>query len=743
MKHLRIILSLLFLFSLGLTVNAQPRRPGAATTPPPVGAETTSDDDPLGNFSDKGLPEPAILGLRPSAGLARAVALKILKNDAESLSVLTAALQKAGFHIMDTNQKILYGPTSTPIGAAFYDFEVAGMLRATGFGAVTTVEKLGTLIANNDPNLMRANFPKLLMNDLRTARTSADPQTQFIAALIFELGKGTSDLSTASPADARINLIQSSLIERIFLGDLIDAYERFSEQNASLFPRRGLFDRDRDVQFVRTSWNFPGPCEEIADISKVVGMEGKIKKVAGQIFNKESIPSIFTMPAAVKEQLGKLAKGIEMAGILGSWVKVILANMNISADITVQNPLPLIRTKSDKQYDEQRYVTAKFKIDFKHADTINCVGKAMKTIAGISVEAPKDGPMKNVPVKWQPVHEGSGSSRYSEYPVTIMADDGKKQDISIQVTNALGENKIVLFGKPQAQNLENEAVVPLAKKARLTVSVATENMNASEDLPKIFGFGAGGDFGVGAFIKLAPDIAAKMALKTYKVMVPVRDWQPCSEDWGGYINYTKKLNTTIVVKASRNSNGNSTGDGVRRIERDEEVNVVLNPRTPEDIIAKTDPRPADFRVRGRHSDIFDGSRDGDPCCGPVEGTYRTKFRSGSITTFSGSFQKRFHFRFAGGDRDYSLSFEFNTDLMPAHTHAFTEILETNCPLEYDEENSEDSDSPIELEDALPDGRYGQRFLNPAGDLLQGTKQVQAPDGSTVNWDWALARCSKK
>jgi hypothetical protein len=45
-------------------------------------------------------------------------------------------------------------------------------------------------------------------------------------------------------------------------------------------------------------------------------------------------------------------------------------------------------------------------------------------------------------------------------------------------------------------------------------------------------------------------------------------------------------------------------------------------------------------------------------------------------------------------------------------------------------------------DVLPDGRYGDRFVSPAGDLLQGTKVVQPPDGSTVTWEWALARCRR-
>jgi|GEM_PF-1548116 len=743
MRHLKLPVALLFIFSIAVSVAAQPNRRVSAVILPDK-AETAVEDDPLANFGDEGLPDPAILGLQPSAELAARVAARILKFEPESLAVLTAALQKAGFHIIGADQKILYRPTSTSNGAAFYDFEVAGMLRATGFGAVTTVEKLGQRVANNDPDLTRLDFPKLLLKDLRTARSSKDPQTQFIAALIFELGKKTADLSSASPASARINLIQASLIERLFLGDLLDAFETFSEQNASLMPRRGIFASEVGVQFLLASRNIPVPTDcALDDITKVVGMEGKIKKVAGKVFDKESIPSIFTAPKeAIKKRFEKVAKGIEIVNTVMAYAKIVLANMNMKADLTVEDPMPLIRTKSGQNYGEERIVTAKFKIDFKNADTINCVGKAVKAATGLEVEAPKDGPMKEVPVKWQPVLEGGNRyTRQSDYPVQLDSLDPKRRDLSKQLTNDLGENRIKLTGKPQARNMQNEPVVPMAKKADLTVSVATENMDAKEDIPKVFWFGMEGDFGLKAFIDLIPEIASKMALKTFKVTVPVRDWQPCSEDWGGYINYTEKRKQTIVVKANRSSNGNSTGEGIRRIEKEVTVNIVLNPRTPEDIVAKKDPRPADFRVRGRYSDIFDGSREGDPCCGPEEGKYSTKFRSGKEEKFFGTFQKRFGARFTGGDRDYSLAFDFSTNSIESNKHSFMEILDTNCPLEYIDEKSEDSVGQVTLSDSLPEGRYPDRFLNSAGDLLRGTKNVPFPDGS-VTWEWALVKCTK-
>lgn len=736
-------LTILILISTA-TFSAQPTRRVSTGTPPPLKAGSEAEPNPVEDFPDKGLPEPANLGQKPSSALAVQTAQRILKYDENSLAVLTAALQKAGFHIVDKDLKILFKPTAPVNGMAFYDFEVAGMLKSTGFGAVTTIEKIGKTFANNSPELTALNLPTLLLSDLRASRNSKDQQTQFVVSLIFELGKGVSDLSTASPADAKINLIQASLIERIFLGEVLEAYEKFAtETSGSFWRKQSIFDKQTQFSFLNASFsnNIVGPCEDVSDLSKLAGYEGKIKKVGGAIFGKDSIPSVYTKGKDfIKKNFENLAKGIEHANFVMSWVKLVVANMSIAADLTVEDPIPLIRTKSNRNTGEERIVTAKFRINFRHSETINCVGKAIKTASGLDLEVPKDGALSEVPVKWEAKLEGSGYSRYTGYPVLIDAVDPVRRDISRQKTDKQGVNKIKLTGKPQAKNLEAEPVVPKDKKADLTVAVATEDMEAKDDLQKIFWFGFEGDFGVKAFLEVLPDIMAKMALRNFKVTVPVRDWQPCSEDWGGYINYKRNLSTTIVVKSSRSSNGNSTGDGVRRITKDETVNIVLNPRTKEEVIAKAPNKPADFRVRGKYTDIFEGVREADPCCGPVEGNYSTKFREGEEIKFFGVFQRKMYVSFSGGDRDFSLGFSFDSDLVNGQRHEFKEILETNCQLEYAEEYSRDSEFPAAVSGLLNPGRYGQRYLNAAGDLLQGTKETQLPDGSTITWEWALARC---
>jgi hypothetical protein len=741
MKKIFPLIFALLTFSTSLSLTAQPRRPGSPAVPTVAKVETTSEPDPLNDFAKKGLPEPYVLGLQPSAALARSAAAKVLKYDEDSLPVLIAIIQKAGFHIIDKNQKILFRPTDEVNGMAFFDFEVVGMLRSATLRTVTTIDKIGKTLAGEDADLKRLDLSSKLLTDLRQARSSKDAQTQFLATVIFELGRGASDLATATPAQARINLMQASLIERRYLSDLVATFEEAQAANSRPWTPGQIIKSRSEFSFVNASWPplAQDPCDTLKTIEKVQGYESKGKKVV-KMFGG-SVPSIANFPKTLfEEKFKKLASGFEKINTVMAYVKLIMANLNIESDVQVEDPMPYVRTeKMDGPGKGERLITAKFRINFTASEEINCTAKALKITTGLELEVPDDGPLKEVPLHWEPIYEGKGYSRYTGYPLRLMSTDPARGDISKQKTDANGQNKIKIMGEPQSRPLA-EPLVPQAKNPALRLSVATEDMDAAKDIPKII-FGA--RWGIASLIEFAPDLLAKMALKSYKITIPVRDWQPCSEDWGGYINYRKKLQSTIVVKSSRTSNGNSTGDGVRRIEKDEEVNVVLNPRTPEQVAAKAPTKPADFRVRGRHSDIFDGLRDGDPCCGPAEGSYRTKFRTGSTMKFFGTFQKAFYLRVSGGDRDYAMSFDFGTDPVKANIHKFTEIVETSCPLEYAEAESDDSESVMAISDRLPDGRYGSRFLNDAGDLLQGSKEVQGIDGSTITWDWALARCKRQ
>ena len=700
--------------------------------------------DPLNDFATKGLGRTHTFGGMPNAALAETAAKLILANDEESLPALIGALQLAGFHIIDKDQKILFKPATAANGTAFFDYEVVGMLRASQLGAASSLERIGNALAGDNVDLKRLNIPKQFLSDLQAARKSGDEQNLFFANLVFELGGAFRLSTTQSP----ISLIQGSLIERRFLGDLIEAYEADSGQ--ALFepsaPR--LVDefsvRRMGASFASTIDD--SPCGDTDQITKYVGYESKGHKVlkifdriikgvqTGEIPDegKSPLPNILTGP---KKLFKPIASQIEKANIVLSYYKLIAANMNIEAKIDIPEPMPLVRTK-DFDSGAVKIMTATFQIKYANSGAINCAGKAMKAISGLEVEVPDDGPLEEVPVKWEPLDRAENS------PLYVDTFDGK--DAYNQRTDKMGQNKIKLTGKPQKRDLSKTPVVPVPKKDRWRVSVATEKMDAKKDLSKIFFGGAGLKAGIGSVIvlivELVPEMMGKMALKSYRVDVPVRDWEPCSEDWGGTITYTKDLFKTTVVRSSRTSNGNSTGDGVSTTNNHVEVNVTLNPRDPVQLAAKSPKNPANFQVEGYFIHKFEGKREADPCCGKNEGSFSTAFVSGQETDFSGTFLNPFGLDFSGGDMDFQLGFDFATGAIKSRHHNYVQVTDTNCPLEKNESSDENFDGTITLNDGLASGRHRERYLDPSGDFLSGSKTYQIPDGSTVTWEWDLSRC---
>lgn len=763
--------SLVLLLFISLAAFGQPRRPvpTAKSGYPPEKVEAGPEPNSLADFPTKGLPEAYLLGDAASPELAKKAVAAILKNDENSLPALIGALQKAGFHIIDRNQKILFQPTGISNGAAFFDYEIAGMLRATQFGAVTTLDKMAGMLTGDDPQLKSLRLASLFLSDLRAASSmtreriekvprdqmASTQQKAFLAALVMELGAQTGGLTNSS----KINLIQASIIERRFLADLAATYSEFQSPQAFFIPQRRMFDSRDDVRFVNASWSrpFQDPCKAVEAIDKMQGYESKGRKVIkafdrvmntlatgeytddvpGGILKK--IPESNQFKKMFEERFKKVADGFEKLNIVMSYVKLVAANMNIKADLQVEDPMPLIRTKHNRNTGQERIVTAKFSIEFAGSEEINCTAKAAKLMTGLEVEVPDDGPLKDVPVIWEMLVEGDRYSRHAGYPVIVDAVDKTRGDTSRQRTNELGENKIKLTGKPQARNLEQEPVVPLATKADLRVSIATEKMDAAKDIPKIFSFGLGGKFGPAALIEIAPEILGKMALRSFRVSVPVRDWQPCSDDWGGIITVHRELHKTVSELRKIELNGNTSGTGLLRVSEIDDAEIVLNPRTRAEIENNAAEKPASVKARGVHSSIGEFIRAGDPCCGTEEGVFNTKLRRGEEFKYEKSnLTMASPVTFRGSQRDYTLMLLFQLDMIPVEVRKFGEVIESNCPLEDGWSRIEDSYWGYTV--TLPEGRWAERYVNPEGDILSGSKTINMPDGAKVTWTWKLARC---
>jgi len=292
MKHAST--SLIIILSLSFSLVGQQRRtsPTARTGYPPEKVDAGAEPDPLADFPTKGLPEAYLFGDAASPELAKKAAVAILKNDENSLPALIGALQKAGFHLIDKDQKILFQPTGISNGAAFFDYEVAGMLRATQFGAVTTLDKMVGMLTGDDLQLKNLRLASLFLSDLRAASTltrerievaprdemSSTQQKAFLAALVLELGAQTGGLTTTS---SKINLIQASIIERRFLGDFAATYSEFQSRQAFVMPQKFMLDGGDGVRFVNASWSrpFQDPCKAIETIDKIQGYESKGRKI--------------------------------------------------------------------------------------------------------------------------------------------------------------------------------------------------------------------------------------------------------------------------------------------------------------------------------------------------------------------------------------------------------------------------------------------------------------------------------
>jgi len=724
---------LLFIAALSSAAISQVRRSGPPIVRGPAPApsiKVVPIKDPLNDFAKKGLPDPYILGGIPGPALARKAAALIMKNDENSLSVLIGALQTAGFHIIDEKQKILFKPTN-PNGTAFFDYEVAGMLRSSNLGFVTSLEKIATIIKGKSQKLKNIDMAGRMLADINAQRASKDSSNQFLAELIVALGNGI------STPRSDLNMIQASLVERRFLGDLVATYEEMSG-GVSLYHQKSPYD-PAGVMFVKTRFNgmpsvfvsqhTPDDDSPCPAIDKAAEAQGYNKK-GGKILKFFGILPEGSDTGVLKEA----ADGVELANTIMSYLKLIAANLFIEIEVDIPNP-PIKRTKSARQIDrgEERTITATFKRYFPNSAQINCVAKVIKMATGAELDVPEEGLLKDVPVKWEPLDNADKSPLY--------VDALDRNNVYTQTTDNAGQNKIKATGKEQKKDLTHIPVTSVPKTDRWKVSVATEKMDAGTDIPKIIWGSLDLKSGsiIGYLIGVVPDILAKMALKSYQVNIPVKDWEPCSEDWSGTVQYTRNLRNTVVIKSDHKPGMNSAGDGVKTTDYHEDVQITLNPRTAEEIAAKAPKKNADFDVYGYYTTKFEGVREKDPCCGSTEGSFTTAFVSGTDITFQANYPYAFGMYFSGGDNDYQLGFTLDTGHVKTKVHDYERIDQSTCNLEKGHDRN--TESTTWIHSALTNGRYPTMYLSD-GVELSGSKTYQDADGSTISWEWDLTRCNQ-
>ena len=740
-------------------VFAQPSRPGA-TVKIVEKSVPVKIIDQANDFSENGLPEPAIIADGRSDESAAKIATRLSKYEDDSLSYLIGAIQKSGFYIIDKNHKVLYQPTVDfkGMGLAFYDYEVVGMLKLSRAGYITTVGGLANVIGKELPPPLRQKLGVIMLDDLRKAallEIKAEAQTsnksaqtkRFWARLMIELGKNFPqpvDLMTATPENAQLNFIQASLLQRRLLGDVIGyasqaGVRRIPDSRAVA----SLIQPRNDLDFINASFERPKP---MFDPCAPDDEEGLVLDGAANVIT--TIHSkILEMFAEEGGRLEKVGKGIGAANAILNWVKLVASVSQIKGSLKVQETMPLIRTKSNLAPGEKRLITGTFELKINELEKVNCARTTLNMTTGLDFSMPNSGPLTNKPVSWELGGDvsfaGQGSSQTGEYEqiVYLLPLDGKNRDHHKQETDDTGKSEIYLEGAKQKKDLTNAKVVPLPRKATVRADIALKNMKDSkQEVSDIgnFGFGVATGGGLLGIIGSLPEIGFRMKIPAVAVNVPIRDWTPCSADWGGWINVDREYHQTITIAPNRMSNGNTTGSGVRRVSRVEGAEVTLHPRKPEEM-QSTDPKPASVIFHGKHSDVSDLFRGAEPCCGQTEGRFTTRIRKGEELEYRQMTKTKVRVEYRGSERDYGLAFAFeSTDPIPARRHKFVEILETNC--ELDKGWSEVTDTLWSTAYALNPGRYGQRLVNSEGELLFGSKETTLPDGSKESWSWGLARC---
>jgi hypothetical protein len=762
MKNILTIL-LLVAFSVNVLL-AQRNKPGVPAVYKPT-VEKLEINDAANDFGEKGLPQPEIIGSNPSDKLAAKLAKEISKYDENSLPLVMTMLQKAGFYIIDENQKILYKPIyGKGMGMAFYDFEVAGMLKLSRAGIVTTVGQMAGLIGKDLKKTTPNRLGELMLADLKTAANSKDQTKRFWARLIIAFGKEFPqpvDLLTATPETAQINIIQASLWERRLIGDLIATATQISG-GMSLNNRNLFRPKPNVVSFANASFTnkfVAEPC----DYTQVETLQVDVASTAMTTIHGKTLGVVIDaeIEAAKTGAMGGLEKvgtGLGIASVALSWAKLIAAMSQMKGEIAVEEPLPLIRTKHSRGTRSspdsetggaKKELTGKFYVKMNDLRKINCFRLAANMLTGLEFSMPGSGPLSEKPVSWEmdnSVNIGRNSKGYmnSVDDVAHLIGTTPTRDFTKQETDANGVNKIYIEGGFQKEDLSNKKVVPVPKKAKVRADVALKNMkDTKQEKADIGGFALGVVMGGGilGILGAIPEIGNRMKVPVVSVSVPIRDWMPCSEDWGGIINVKREYSKTFVIRASRRSNGNSSGDGVRTEFKQDEIDVTLNPRTAEEILQKAPKKPADVVGKGIHSDITTILREGDPCCGEKEGKWTTQESYGTIEKYSGFVRENFNVGGSFKERDYDLSFYSYGLNFPGTIREFKEV-DSDCDLDKDEAFDKTEEQMVDFSPSLMSGRYGNREFNSEGELLWGEKVLNAGDQGTFTWKWALARCQK-
>ncbi|NGZ10413.1 MAG: hypothetical protein CV088_13655 [Nitrospira sp. LK70] len=438
----------------------------------PVFGQTDMSED----FVTKGLPASANL---PTGNLDRAaetMAQQITKSDGQSLPVLLAALQTAGFSIIDEKGTVLRKPSGggPGQGLAFYDFEAVGSLKLETSGASISLAKLAGAITKEVPQIQASQFAELLVTDLRTqASSSNSTYLRFWARLIIELGKYSAqpvDMMTAPASRINLSVLQASLLVRRLQGDVYTLKRKLPQSGMILppFSQRtvGLpaFWKTDDLpllQLVKDSSNSSLPCNLTGDDGLI--LDATANGLTYGFGKWMELLEVSPIAGLSGKALGVVSKGLGIAGAVLSWAELVAALTLVKGEMVVDNP-PLIRTLNSVP-GEKRLMTAKIWFDVGKKQIVNCFRTAINMTFGLDFSLPSEGPATDMAVEW----EFANVQAEAKF-VWLEAPHGKDRNPFKQVTDNNGVSQMWLVGAPKMPPIVKNNPKKITKTAHVRVS---------------------------------------------------------------------------------------------------------------------------------------------------------------------------------------------------------------------------------------------------------------------------------
>jgi len=515
--------------------------PGQAKAIPKIELVESPKSRAMAEAFDTGkLPEPLRLPSGSVDQQAAELAKAVSKGHSNSTAALYAAILASGYGVRDRDGAVLQRAEQGQ-GLGFEWWEVAAISKLYGDGYGAGLSHLADSFTRNVAEMKSVALAAELLDGVRKAAKSNHQALRFWGVFIVELGRHSDKpydlLGQVDPVSVRLDAIQIAFILTRLLGDLVLAGQR-----------EGI----AEVRFIKASLGSASWPQQPCGGSDAQGL-------------------VLDANAALSTTLHSRLSGLQgtnairNANIVLSLLKFILsyAMLKTTAMVALN---PMERTKNT-QPGGWNAIALSVWIDNK-AQAVNCLRPFINAM-GLDFNLPNNGPVSDVKVVWAGVLGFGEESRdwRDDFLDHFTGDGARPADAVVyfppqpnvegprtQHTNSSGIASIAIAGKPQVKDLSREKLFEVLKVAGVRawlqlkptkIENLTSGLSTTVDVLGVVNSFASLDIASG-IVGLITEAAYRLnwfPTKTYYFMV--KDWEPCTGEWGGTITSSLQLKQTV------------------------------------------------------------------------------------------------------------------------------------------------------------------------------------------------------